>query len=639
MDESHFAQQLCTWAEPALVVTAAQTYERSPQSAQATVEVPFSRIHPGDARSIGLDELIMRFLRNFEMPQDYLDLLASRFPGESAMGWEWIRGLRFKGQVLFSDFPAGQRGDTLLLIRDQFGLVSLVSGPIGLLVRLTAHMAQIWACTPKTRQDFFEHSAYGELLVFIESTVATALGHGASVKSAAKGKAHKLYGSGSVAVSMIGDPPFADAAAAREAGDNLFSHIPRQSQLKPEQSPPIAESKQYPFDFNRAEVTQGLRDLAAEDGLIEISEAESGKPWRNVARWRNECSPYAIMRSRQSGPRLVIDTYYGRAFDFPLHENYGVYGITEALPDAPGCELANHGFLRLPYRKIPRFDVGSRAEMDRLLKNVRLAGSGSTLLYRGQSGEYRLPRSANAREVLYGDAEAIEPSLLTSSERPPRQHLEPVLPAWCLLVRFYLEAMWSNQKSIAELPIAAHQMIDEDSHRLLHGLDLHLYAISMAQHYGLPSMGLDASDVIDIALFFALHELERVDGENRKLWCRRKRVGEKPGVLYVLTPDERFHLNYEQCRPRTLPEGRPERQQARFLHTGWGYSRNAGATHIALAFYLKPGGDFGRLPSADQLFPPPEGDFFGRFLETALRDWALPSDLRRYVEQLYWVAE
>ena len=53
-----------------------------------------------------------------------------------------------------------------------------------------------------------------------------------------------------------------------------------------------------------------------------------------IARWRNECSPYAILRLQRRSP-LAIDSYYGRVFDFPLEENLGIYGITGTMPDLP----------------------------------------------------------------------------------------------------------------------------------------------------------------------------------------------------------------------------------------------------------------------------------------------------------------
>ena len=49
------------------------------------------------------------------------------------------------------------------------------------------------------------------------------------------------------------------------------------------------------------------------------------------------------------------------------------------------------------------------------------------LLWRGQTREYMLSRSREARRALYADAAAMEPSLLTSASRS-EQRLEEVLP-------------------------------------------------------------------------------------------------------------------------------------------------------------------------------------------------------------------
>ena len=69
---------------------------------------------------------------------------------------------------------------------------------------------------------------------------------------------------------------------------------------------------------------------------------------------------------------------------------------------------------------------------------------------------------------------------------------------------------------------------------LLGNFNLSELAISLAQHYGLPSVGLDATTDIDVALFFALHEFR--DDPSRPGWqtCVRKAAGADLSVLYVL---------------------------------------------------------------------------------------------------------
>ncbi|HEU4885041.1 MAG TPA: FRG domain-containing protein [Longimicrobium sp.] len=632
MEDAAFAAQLCAWLQPEAVAQAAAAFDASPQIERMDAEVSFKRAIAMDAAAIGLDVLADKFLRGFQVPAEYLELMASFYPQITPRAWSYAGGLRTRGQARYSGFPPERADDTALVLADRWALVRMVSGPLEFLIRYTASVVPLWSSAPESRADFFEHSSYGELLAFIEYTVASALGHEARVRSARPANAQVIYGDGVPGFSLVGQPPFGGEAAAREAVGAMFrgAHA-RWAARAGGENPPEYREPEYDF---AAPPPAHLPAPGETDGFRTIGEDEAGQPWRNVARWRNEHSPYSVMGARSTAPALAIDTFYGRVFDVAPKENLGLYGITAAMPDAPG-PAATRGFLRIPYRKVPRYAVRGRAELDAVLGSLVVMGDGSPRLYRGQAREYALGRSAAAGQVLYGDAAAVEPSLLATSTRAA-QPLEAVLPAWCLLVRAFLEEVWSVQSAAPEVS-QAWPVIQEDALRLRTGVDLHLYAIALAQHYGLPTMGLDVTHTLETALFFAVHVAERVPG-TRNIRYRRKRADDGEGVLYVLAPDERYRLNHDLSRPRTIGGGRPELQGARFLVTGWGHHRNAVARHLAAALYLDPEGDFGPLPLARELFPPLSDDLFGEYLESRLAD-GLPPELGRYVEQLYWVGE
>ena len=632
MEDREFARQLCAWLDPAGVAQAAAAHDVSREYAGTSTTLTFPRRAPGEARAIGLDVLVDKFLRGFELSGDAVELLAPRYPRISAEAWEWVSSLRFEGSVAYEDFPAGEEASTIMKLTDRFSLAFLVRSPIEFLIQETARLAPTWSVLRDDWGDFYEPSVYTELPAFIECAVATALGHAARLRSAQLQEgATVLYGDGAHGFSTVGAPPFAKTEATRELYDTAMREQFKRYEMRLGLDS-IAADPGAAYDFGR--VPPGERPRPGEsDGFVAIDPREAAEPWRNVSRWRDEHSPYSIMRSR-GAVDWAVDSYYGRVYDFPLEGSYGVYGITEAMPTAPWARTAD-GFLRTPFRKVPRYVVRDRAELGRLFGRVAIIGDGSETLYRGQPGEYSLPRSASTREILYGDPEAIEPSLLASSVRSARP-LETVLPEWCLLVRQLLETVWEAQ--LGEPAVQeAWPIVRADAARLRTGLDLHLYAISQAQHYGLPTMGLDVTTDIDTALFFALHEIEREPG-TRTMRYRRKEPGSRPGVLYLLAPDERFRLIHDRARPRTTGAGRPERQKAHFLITGWGHHRNAAARHLALAISLDPAGDWGALPSPSDLFPAREEDLFGNYLESRLESGDLPAALREYVEQLYWVA-
>jgi FRG domain len=626
MDDRLFAEALCAWLDPSAVLQVARTHAGSDAGAlEEPGHVRLMGTVPGGARAIGLDALVEKFLRGLEVPDEYVGLLASRFPDVPAGSWEYVRALRFAGRVLFGT-EAG--GDALLQLTDRAAFARLAAAPLDFLVRHTLATARSWIVNAGARREFLEHSVYSDWLVFVEFTVASTLGQkdlARSAQTSANGQV--LYGDGTPGLSLIGEPPFPDPAPRRASFEELLRGAEARWQ-SPAAAAPNA-SVAAPFDF-AAPAGADRAALTAADGFADIDDERAAEPWRNIARWRNECSPYAILRSRSRRTPLAIDSYYGRVFDFPLEENLGIYGITGAMPDLPWALGLAH-VLRSPYRKVPCYAAGSLADVQSALANP-VIGDGSNLLFRGQAREYRLDRSANAREVLYGDVDAVEPSLLATSTRF-RQPLEAVLPAWVLLVRTFLLELWSSQLGMPEVAERVRPIIEEDAQRLMTGLDIHLYAIALAQHYGLPTMGLDVTEDLGVALFFALHRTER---SGRNIRFIRKTADDPPSTLYVFAPDARYRMDHEQARPRTTGEGRPERQGAKFLITGWGHHRNAAARHLALAMYLDPAGGYGQLPDVRHLFPARHEDLFGEFLERSL-ERGLPPELTKYVEQLYWV--
>lgn len=135
-----------------------------------------------------------------------------------------------------------------------------------------------------------------------------------------------------------------------------------------------------------------------------------------------------------------------------------------------GDELVNMGYLRVPFRRIPRRRINNRNELEAIGQTFD-AGSIATIYWRGQDKEYLLDRDAATAWLLYGDPHALEPSLLTSAGRAGIDW-ETILPVWSPIVRAHLDA---NPK--------------------LHGLTAELYRsyrlrgllLALAQHYGLPS--------------------------------------------------------------------------------------------------------------------------------------------------------
>lgn len=615
MDDATFTRQLCSWLDPFGLASLSQQYMENPGHLERRVIATREANSFTRASDVGLDRLIRIFLENFELSSEILSLLpgVSRVPlGDAAL--RRMSGLRFTGDMSFENFDPSISAGTVVTFAGPALEILAVAGPLNFLIRLVDEIAGMWSPLPRDRP-FYESSFHTELPTYIEACVASALGFtvDAAWTSGRQGQnIRPLTG----VVTMVGSPPFDRRKGVAGWAAALGRAVPPPRTV-------VERPSQAAFEER--------------DGFLLLDATEAANPWHNLERFRNESSLLSGVEAplpRADG-KLWVDSQYGRAFDFVLTESSAVYGFTEDL--AAVSQQSELGYLRVPYRCVPRIRVRSRSEVDAIIGAIRAQPDGlveSRLLLRGQTQEYLLGRSAAALNALYGDSGALEPSLPASATRKG-QPLEAVLPQWCFLIRCYqmgLQVQMLNQLEPAQLEQLSPSM-EADRQRLELSLDNQALALSLAQHYGLPSMGLDLTDQVDTALFFALHRFART-GE-RKLQVMLS--GGNP-VLYLFVLPERFCVEHARARPRIFPRGRPDAQVAWFSHMGWGYRQNQCAEYLAAALYLEPDGDFGPLPRAEDLFPPSEEDPFGNLLEAVLAEQWASFTLRRYLEQLYWLA-
>lgn len=362
--------------------------------------------------------------------------------------------------------------------------------------------------------------------------------------------------------------------------------------------------------------------MSLPDGFIHIEANQLQDLYLNAGFTVNEFSPFSTRKEIAfSGEDFVIDQYYGQAYNAMELRPAAIYGLTKDLPSYSGDELENYGFLRVPFRRIPRRIVHSRKELQTLLGSIKSKDSNLRILLRGQTHEYFINRSPETTQWLYGEDTVLEPSLQTSaSRREPA--LEEVLPEWCALLKIFLR-----------LEVEETALYSYDDFSTFYGFPL--YSLALAQHYGLPTSGLDVTDNLDVALFFALMKYTKSTDSHRATYSQMKDITHMP-VIYVLAPTEQQQFDYERFRGDGFPQGRPDAQSAHFLHIGWGYSNNACASRIFLALYLDPHGDFGSIPNPEELFPSGDKDRFATFLENEVSIGMLPEQLARVLKEGFY---
>jgi hypothetical protein len=277
---------------------------------------------------------------------------------------------------------------------------------------------------------------------------------------------------------------------------------------------------------------------------------------------------------------------------------------------------------------VPCIKASDKAGLLQLVLRVREAYPDLTLLFRGQTKEYLLDRNIETLKALYG-SEVREPSLLPSAERR-NMNIDAVGPSWCGMLRWLLD-VWATRRGDTE----QFQQIHEAGEDYF----FHHFALAIAQHYGLPSSGVDVTDSLDVALFFALHRFSPSQHDPNLSTCSRVLSEGSAPVLYIFGIEmEKEYIRYESSLLGELPTNRPARQAAFFLHRGAGFARNRAARNLLAALYVDPTGDYGVLPGVDHLFPGPEEDFLGLAIENTKRHLndSLP-ELNRFLKDFAWV--
>lgn len=284
--------------------------------------------------------------------------------------------------------------------------------------------------------------------------------------------------------------------------------------------------------------------------------------------WRNRISFY--MPTAPSASHIsnfvYIDSYYGYSYDYELFSDYNsLYGETDSVPSPLDWMIKNycHDWLRVPFIKVPRFIVNSAEELYDLLKDIYSL----RFLFRGQPSEYYLNRSIALMRKLYNDEQAKEPSLASYAVRT-NSMFEKHYIEWATIIKTYLYLTLGQEK--------AEEYFDKED-----DFNFYMLCLSIAQHYGLPTYGLDVSDSLATALFFALNEFTPIDESKREYKYTKKEKGNS--IIYVFSPTkgESFNYNRFDLNPKLFP--RPFMQKASFAHCSWGYAKNAIAERLVAA--------------------------------------------------------
>lgn len=313
-----------------------------------------------------------------------------------------------------------------------------------------------------------------------------------------------------------------------------------------------------------------------------------------------------LLRAVEDGGRYV-DRHFGNAWSWTPPLGAAVYGRSALVPRGP---MDDGGFaLRVPYRRIPVIEISSLEEAlafgaGNASKQPQLTG-----MWRGQPRQYSLERDPLDKMRLYGDLDANEPSLLPSAARQS-VYFPDLAEAWCGLLDLYVE----ERLVTLGATVSAQRLTElrREAENFLNGYNYRTWALATAQHYGLPSVGLDLTSDIRVALYFALHRFQ-TDPKTGVMSVRRATEEDDP-VLYGLGVFANDLIEDEKIAPTWLGCARPRAQSAFFFATAWGDSDNRAADRIYVAARLKGHISWECPIGTPEAFPPTSKDDFLSFL-------------------------
>jgi hypothetical protein len=233
---------------------------------------------------------------------------------------------------------------------------------------------------------------------------------------------------------------------------------------------------------------------------------------------------------------------------------------------------------------------------------------------------------------LYGNVDAIEPSLLPSASRDGIS-IDEYMSAWFALLDIHLD---EYKKNLGRgMSAAAYHELDLDMSAFRINYNFRLWAFGLAQHYGLPSTGLDLTPEIDVALFFALHDFTMND--QGKATISRIEASKSP-VIFLMGVFKQDVISDSGMGLKELATPRAQAQNANFFWTGWGGSPNRAAERIIAILDLEDHTKWDIPELKKQLFPSNHKDHYSKYLSEAPRRF--PKLLNTIpLEKIYYTEE
>lgn len=321
-------------------------------------------------------------------------------------------------------------------------------------------------------------------------------------------------------------------------------------------------------------------DLSADDNRLKYTTIY------NIDRQINDIrDKKSIVLQNNKDTDFILDDFYGKIFQKSVYKfNHAIYGnsiLMDYFEDfSDHYEIVD--FLRVPYRKIPVFQVSSNDDAKNLITKIKDKYDSKQILLRGQVNKYSLQRSKEDLLKFYGDENAFEPSFLSSFCRGKFDE-KFIRSLWNCQGRILLNDIYVDLRE----ELSKNELEEFNTSRA--GIEgtmwMSNFSLGMAQHYGLPSIGLDLTDNYETALCFASNTLEKCKPGIYKVSTTKDFT---ESMLYVFVCPYNVVFSYKITKPVHFPDSRPDCQDAWFGYVGWGDAKNQMAMYLDCCIKVTP---------------------------------------------------
>ena len=288
-------------------------------------------------------------------------------------------------------------------------------------------------------------------------------------------------------------------------------------------------------------------------------------------------------QNREITSDYFVDSYYGRIYDASAYNINGIYGQSSFMHyyiNSINLDVVDE--LRVPFRKIPVYEVSDINQVEAAIDIIKKENEDYEILLRGQNESYFIERDSDELNLFYGSEGGKEPSFMPSHLR---QSLSEV----------FLESMWHNQVAMLfndigfsyqnELSPEDMKLYIKDTNYIRHTHLITPFSLGIAQHYGMPSVGLDLTDDLKVANWFASNYMD-IGSDGLTTTRKVEPSSHDTSMIYIFRCPKNTVFDYKVVKPKVFPYGRPDAQGAWFGHVGWGEASNQLAGYLVCAFKL-----------------------------------------------------